>query len=169
MELKELSEKTLEILGIKSINELSDALYRACKNNDISVLSDFSDMVQDLQIDWLQKIFQYYEADRKKKKQDYTPKSLAEFCGRLIGNDTEIIDMCAGSGALTIQKWNLNHDAKFILYEIDEKVIPYLLFNMMLRNIRCKIYHSDVLQEEVFHVYEISKGEQFGICEEVKQ
>ena len=62
-------------------------------------IKGFADIVQDLSIDWLQKIFQYYEADRKDKKQDFTPKSLAELVGLLVGDDTEIVDMCAGGQA----------------------------------------------------------------------
>lgn len=167
MELKQLCEKTLDIFKIKDMSELSNALFDVCRNNDTEKLRDFADTVQDLSVDWLQKIFQYYEADRKEKMQDYTPKSLADFLGLLVGDDTEIIDMCAGSGALTIQKWNRNHDTAFKLYEYDEKVIPYLIFNMMLRNIQCEIYHMDVLQDEVFHVYRVIRKERFGECKEV--
>lgn len=71
-----------------------------------------------------------------------------------------------GSGALTIQRWVMNHNQRFELYEFDENVIPFLLFNMAVRNIECVIYHSDVLQQEVFHTYRIRKSEKFGIFEE---
>ena len=94
--------------------------------------------------------------------------SLARFAGMLAGESDIVTDMCAGSGALTIQKWNLNHDTKFALYEYDEKVLPFLLFNMAVRNISCIVYHSDVLQQEVYHAYKIEKGEQFGKFSEVK-
>ena len=98
--------------------------------------------------------------------QDYTPKSLAVFMGKLAGKADEITDLCAGSGALTIQKWSMDQDQRFILYEMDHKVIPFLLFNMAVRNIECVIYHSDVLQQQVFHTYRIRKNEKFGIFEE---
>lgn len=63
----------------------------------------------------MQMIFQYYFADRKEKMQDYTPKSLAGSSCRVIKTKDEKIclDLCAGSGALTIQKWNENNDLKF--------------------------------------------------------
>ena len=65
----------------------------------------------------MQKIFQYYLADRKVKMQDYTPVSLAKFVGKLVRTENEhtVYDLCAGSGALTIQKWNLNNELKFFL------------------------------------------------------
>lgn len=169
MELKELTEKTLELLEIKNTDEMSKRLFDIVRNNNVQIYEKFNKLVEnDLSVDWLQKIFQYYQADRKEKMQDYTPKSLADFIGLLAGESKTVIDMCAGSGALTIQKWNRNHDLNFILYEFDENVIPFLIFNMALRNIKCKIYHSDVLQNEIFHIYEISQGNKYGNFKEVE-
>ncbi len=167
MELKELTEKVLELLNIESTEELTAKLFEVVKNNDLDVYENFCCIVQDLSIDWLQMIFQYYQADRKEKMQDYTPKSLAVFMGKLIGEADTITDLCAGSGALTIQKWNMNPEQKFELYEFDDNVIPFLLFNMAVRNIECTVYHSDVLRQEKFHIYRISKGEKFGKFSEV--
>lgn len=168
MELKELTEKVISLLEINNTDGMSEKLFEVVKNNDSEVYGKFSELVEnDLSVDWLQMIFQYYKADRKEKRQDYTPKTLADFIGRLAGKSETIIDMCAGSGALTIQKWNNNHDLKFVLYEFDDNVIPFLLFNMAIRNISCVVYHSDVLQQEVFHTYKIEKGRQYGIFKEV--
>lgn len=167
MELKEITEKMLELLNVKSTEELSDRLFEVVKNNDMTIYEKFCEIVEnDLSIDWMQMIFQYYQADRREKMQDYTPKSLAVLMGKLAGKADEITDLCAGSGALTIQKWSMDQDQRFILYEMDYKVIPFLLFNMAVRNIECVIYHSDVLQQEVFHTYRIRKSEKFGIFEE---
>lgn len=55
-----------------------------------------------------------------------------------------------------------------MLYEYDERVIPFLTFNMAIRNIECVIYHADVLQEQIFKVYQIQKGEKYGIFKEVE-
>lgn len=167
MELKQLCERTLEIFEIDDIKCLQEKLLDCVRKNDIEKYSAFESLNEDLSVDWLQMIFQYYYADRKEKMQDYTPKTLADFVGRLAGESETIIDMCAGSGALTIQKWNRNHDLKFRLYEFDERVIPFLLFNMALRNINCVVYHADVLQNELYHTYKISKGDKYGIFEEV--
>lgn len=61
----------------------------------------------------------------------------------------------------------MDHEQKFELYEFDDNVIPFLLFNMAVRNIECTLYHSDVLQQEVFHIYKIIKGDKFGKFKEV--
>ena len=168
MELKELCEKTLEIFDVKTVNELGESLMRACKENDAQKFDAFAELVKDLNTDWLQKIFQYYQADRKEKMQDYTPVSLADFVCRLAGDSDEVIDMCAGRGALRIKKWRHNHELRFQLYEYDENVIPYLLFNMILRNIESTVCQMDVLQNEVYHEYRVKKRNKYGILEVIK-
>ena len=168
MELKELCEMTLNLFDVKVVDDLGKNLMRACKDNDMQKFESFAELVGNLDTDWLQKIFQYYQADRKEKMQDYTPESLADFVGRLAGDSDEVIDMCAGSGALTIQKWRRNHELRFRLYEFDENVIPYLLFNMVLRNIECTVCQMDVLQNEVYHKYRVKKGDKYGKLEVIK-
>ena len=73
MELKELCEKTLEIFKVKSVDDLGESLMKSCVENDIEKFDAFAGLVGDLNVDWLQKIFQYYQADREEKMQDYTP------------------------------------------------------------------------------------------------
>ena len=162
LELKELSEKTLEIFKIDSIDNLGKALMECVDNNDMDKIVAFNELVDDLSIDWLQKIYQYYCADRKDKKQDYTPKCLAQFVSRLIGDSEKTVDMCAGSGALTIQRWIECPETTFELYEIDENVIPYLLFNLVLRNIKATVYQGDILQGEIVRTWQVRNGARYG-------
>ena len=170
MDLTELLNKTLELLNVKNANEITEKLFDVVKDNINDIYEKFSELVSnDLSKDWLQQIYQYYLADRKEKKQDYTPVSLARLTGMLAGESEQVIDMCAGSGALTIQMWNLNHNAKFELYELDENVIPFLLFNMAVRNIECIVYHADILSEEIFNTFKIKKGIRFGKLEVVNE
>jgi len=168
MELKELSIKTIDLFGVKTVEKLGEALLDCVITNNEAKYSVFEELVGDLSVDWLQKIYQYYQADRKGAKQDYTPKSVAEFVTRLCGSSDVTIDMCAGSGALTIQRWSECKEGAFVLHEIDKNVIPYLLFNMALRNIECTIYNDDVLQQEIYKTYFVKKGERYGKVEEVK-
>lgn len=169
MELGELCKKTLSIFGCESVSELGGKLYDAVMNGEIVKLTAFCDTVGDLTVDWLQRIFQYYEADRQEKKQDYTPKSIAILCAELTetGGKT-VYDVCAGSGALTIQKWVRNPDKLFICEELDEKVIPYLLFNMAVRNMSGYVINRNVLTMECYRVYKLHCGEVFSIVEEIK-
>jgi type I restriction enzyme M protein len=130
MELKQLTERVTNFLEVENINEMSKKIFDFSIKNDSAFYENFlrlfdissEDLVQTSEVlseDFMQKIFQYYLADRKEKMQDYTPISLAKLVGPLAGEECNIIDMCAGSGALTIQKWNLDHEKKFLLYEFD--------------------------------------------------
>lgn len=168
MELKKLKEFATDLFRVQSNDEMPEKIFETVRQNNHAVYKQFEDFVgNDLSIDYMQMIYQYYYADRKEKMQDYTPKTLADFMGLLVGDSDTIVDLCAGSGALTIQKWNRNKNLSFALYEYDEKVIPFLLFNMAIRDIPCVVYHSDVLQQEIFHAYKIEKGEKYGIFKEV--
>ena len=162
MELKELTDRTFELFGVDNADDLGSALLESIDNTD--KLKAFYDLIGgDLSVDWMQMIYQYHLADRKEKKQDYTPKSLARFMGMLAGDDETTVDMCAGSGALIIQKWNQNHDLEFKAIEIDGNVIPFLLFNMVLRNIRCDVCQMDALtDEEPTKMWIVEKREVFG-------
>ena len=163
MELKDLYEKTLTLFSITDSDGLGAALMDCVNAHDEKHMDDFVELIDgDLSKDWLQMIFQYYQADRDEKKQDYTPQSLAMFLSKLIGDSTETIDMCAGSGALTIQRWLDMPDTVFRLYEIDETVIPYLLFNLCIRNISAEVYQGDVLQASVEKQWIVRKGEKYG-------
>jgi type I restriction enzyme M protein len=167
MELREIVAKSKETFEINDISDLKEKLREITLNNKIEYYDKFVELVQDLSIDWLQKIFQYYEADRKEKMQDYTPISLAKLIGRLTQTNDEsvILDLCAGSGALTIQNWNLNNNLKFICKEFDENVIPLLIFNLAVRNIEAEVIHCDVLQDEIFAKYKIIRSDKYGKVE----
>lgn len=171
MELKELTEKTFKIFDCNNTQELKNKLFDVCINNQTEKIKEFAQLIDyDMKTDYLQKIYQYYEADRESKGQDYTPKSLASLVSKLSQdeNETECLDMCCGSGALTIQKWIDNSNLKFECEEFDENVIPFLLFNMMLRNINAQVKHKDVLQDKIYHIYKIVKNDEFGKLEVLK-
>lgn len=170
MELKELTSKVIELLKIESPEQIPDSLMEIVLNGKMEYFDRFCNLVEDLSIDWLQKIFQYYLADRKVKMQDYTPVSLARFVGKLVQTENErsVYDLCAGSGALTIQKWNLNSKLKFVCYEYDKTVIPILLFNLAVRNIDAVVVNGDALQDEVFATYLVKKGDKYSSVKEAE-
>lgn len=164
MELLQLTQSTIEIFDVKDIKNLRKGIEQAVIHNDFSKYLEFEKLVGDLTVDWLQKIFQYYEADRAKKKQDYTPKSLAGLVARLTQMEYDVcVDLCAGSGALTIQKWAVDKSVKFICLEYDETVIPYLLFNLAIRNIRATVINCDVLSGDVIAKYEVISSEKYSV------
>lgn len=168
MELTELLSRTKNLFDVKNTGELTKKLKQVAINNMFEYHKEFADIVGDLNEDWLQKIYQYYEADRENKKQDYTPKTIGVLLCKLLGKCQKVYDQCAGSGALTIQYWSLYPDAEFICEELDENVIPYLLFNLSVRNIRGYVIQKDILADEVFHCYKLTKGNDFSLVKEIE-
>lgn len=163
MELYELTQKVKELFEIDGLEQLGLRLMDCALNNDVERMDRFVDLVDgDLSVDWLQKVYQYHLADRRDKKQDFTPACLAELLSELIGGADAVVDMCAGSGALTIQRWVQNPDQEFELYEIDGSVVPFLLFNLAVRNIRAAVNVGDVLSDEFQEFYQVVKGEKYG-------
>ena len=169
MELSELKEEVLRIFETSSVEGLTEKIMKSVLSDDVNNYRKFKESVEDLSTDWLQMIFQYYLADRKEKMQDYTPKTLAKLMGELSIKKSKgkIVDMCAGSGALTIQTWSLNNGIEFECIEFDESVLPILLFNLAIRNIKATVYHKDVLQGETISVYKVIKRNEFGKVEKI--
>lgn len=168
MELLKLKNKILELFDT-DIDHLGDALMSVVTNNNVTKYDAFCELVDgDLTVDWLQMIYQYYHADRNEKMQDYTSKTLADLMARLTGPADIVVDMCAGSGALAIQRWVQKPDQKMRLIELDENVIPYLLFNLAVRNIDSSVCRKDVLSDETGQQYRVSRGDKYGRVSYVK-
>ena len=161
MELSVLKNKIWSIFSVRN-DDLCNAVMGAAQ--DESTMSAYCDLVDgDLRTDELQKIFQYYYADRKEKMQDYTPASIAKLCAAETETGGGVVyDLCAGSGALTIQKWAHNPNKTFICEELDERVIPLLLFNMAVRNMNGYVIHRNALTLEMSECFQLSSGNMFS-------
>ena len=68
MELTELLDQLKVLFGVENTKELTNKLKTVSVNNQFEYHQKFTDIVSDLKIDWLQKVYQYYEADREEKK-----------------------------------------------------------------------------------------------------
>ena len=127
-------------------------------------LDKYVEAFPDLSKDYLRSCWQFWFSDREEKKQDYTPEPLANLCAHMLtmfeGNT--IYDCCAGSGALTIAVWNQRKEIKVACQELDEEVIPLLLFNLSVRNIEGVVQNGDVITGQVFQSWELVKGERYS-------
>ena len=162
MELAALRDTMLAILGIDSVDGMSEALMLAAMSGDERVLDAVRAAFPDLSRDWLRPLFQYYLADREQKKQDFTPASLAALMNGLAGKAETLVDMCAGSGALTISAWAADPQRSFELFEVDGQVVSFLIFNLVLRNMNATVHHQDVLQGREFALYTVSAGKKYS-------
>lgn len=163
IELTEIRDGLLRIFGVESVDALGERMMQDVLSHNKKTMCAVLDIFGgDLNKDYLQGVWQYYQADREVKKQDFTPQTLALLMGRLMGDEDDVIDLCAGSGALTIQTWRHYPNRHFTCYELDEKVIPYLLFNLAIRNISARVIVGDALQNTKSAEYCVTPSDRFS-------
>lgn len=153
MELKDKNKAIQELLNIRENETFSDALMRNLVENANETFSKYCELLPDLSRDELRDIWQFWYADRDEKKQDYTSDGLAKAVAALAVREGKhtYYDVCSGSGsgALTIGVWNRDKECSFVCEELDEEVIPLLLFNLAVRNIPAIVNCTDVLNRGI--------------------
>ena len=168
MELKELYKNILSVFEAEGVEEFSEKLFNCLMSGKTNSFEKYLPLCPDFETDYLQKIWQFYEADRIEKKQDYSPACLGELLSALIGDKEGVFyDCCAGSGALTIQRWLNNKNCKFICEELDERVIPFLLFNLAVRNIEGYVINGNALEQKRYKIFALQKGEKYSTIKEI--
>lgn len=151
---------------MSEIKDIGEALLKAVLNHNVDFFNKYKSIIDDTK-DWLQALWQYYEADRAEKKQDYTPKSLCKLVSALAGDCKTVYDCCGGSGALTIEMLKNHKIDNVYVEELDEKVIPFLLFNLCFHNANGFVVNGDVLSLKQFKCFELTKGENYSTCKTV--
>jgi type I restriction-modification system DNA methylase subunit len=166
-ELKELYKNILEEFDAGSVRELVGKMGEFILANKTAVFEKYIPLCPDFETDYLQKLWQFYEADRDEKKQDYTPACLGELLSELAGTrDGTVYDCCAGSGSLAIQRWIHAKNTRFICEELDERVIPFLLFNLAVRNIEGYVINGNALTGKRHKIYKLEKGDKYAFIKE---
>lgn len=169
MELKALTKEILNTFSVKTPEELATAFMNGCLSSDWAMYEKYLEIAPNLSHDYLRAIWQFYCADRANMSQDYTPDSIANLAAHTIGNAKSIYDCCAGCGSLVIWCWTLNPNIEVVCEELDERVIPYLLFNLALRNISGYVINGDALGEKQKLIYRLHKGERFCSVEAIER
>lgn len=153
------TERWNKLLGIRDSYEAPAALWTILKDRkrreelfeETLLMHDFA-----LDYDWFHHYFQDEHADRKQKKQDFTPNSVGQLLSRMVGAGSPSLDIAAGTGGLTIKKWYqdmrscnpFEYRPSMFLYQAEElssRSIPFLLFNMAIRGANAIIIHCDTL------------------------
>lgn len=155
-----------ELLGITESYKASDKLMKLLfkKEKREKLFEEFLKIETDLIYDWFHVYFQEEHADRKVKKQDFTPNSISEVLVKLVGGASSTLDVASGTGGITIQKWWLDrrsvnyfdYKPSLFLYnceELADRAIPFLLFNLAVRGMNATVVHGDSLSREVKQIY----------------
>lgn len=155
------AEEINKIIGVEESYQASTKLLSILlseKKNDL--LKKFSDFP--LQDDFFNIYYQEEHSDRVKNKQDYTPQNVGALLNKLVGKSKTFLDMCAGTGTLSVQHWNRDKNAYFYCEEYSERAIPFLLCNLVLRNVDGIVYWINSLTRETKKIFKLIKSDKFS-------
>ncbi len=142
-----------DLIGIKESYEMPERLMEILTGeNVIDFYEKLLNLDLDLSKDVLRDYFQAEHGDRGKLKQDYTPDCVCELVRRLSGDDEDTLDICAGTGALTIA---CGRSGEHRCEEVSERAIPVLLCNLGIRGMRGTVSVRDILTGQTKREYKM--------------
>lgn len=161
------------MLSNEVINQLLgiDESYKAPKTmlelmlddeKQVNLFEQFLDYESDLKFEWFQNYFESEHADRKVKKQDFTPNAVSRLGAMIIGRSDQYFEAAAGTGGMMIQAWTAQPHQFYIVEELSDRAIPFLLFNMAIRGMNGIVYHGDSLKQEFKREYRILNDGKFS-------
>ena len=152
----------LKYFNIRETYQLPDALMNCVLNKDSlqALCKAYKTEHQDLSVDVFRDKFQDEHANRTAFMQDFTPDCIGEILTGLCAEGIQsAADICAGTGGLAIKIWNKNPRASFTCFELSERVLPILLFNLAVRDMEAAVWHGDVLTREFTRIYRVHDSE----------
>ena len=178
---------------VKTVNKLLgiDESYKAPEkmlqlmlddNKRTKLFKKFLDVSTDLKFDWFHEYFEDEQAERKSKKQDFTPDSIATLLNNLVDDDksnSHYFEVAAGTGGILIKRWwddclhdrvgnplhsnkqlqflsIFTYDPRAYWYQVEEmsdRAIPFLLFNMAIRGMNGAVIQCDSLSRKAKNIY----------------
>lgn len=151
------TEKINELIGVdesyQASYKLQEIMNDPVKREDL--FRAFLKEESDLTFDWFTDYFQEEHSDRKGKKQDFTPDGVIKVASGILGRSNSNADICAGTGGLTIKRYTENPDAFFYCEEFSDRAVPFLLFNLAIRNVDAIVSHGDALTRKFKHRYQL--------------
>lgn len=179
---------------VKTVNKLlgiDDAFKAPTKMMDLMLdpkkreetFKKFLEIETDMSYEWFQEYFGDEQAERKSKKQDFTPTSISNLVAKLVGKDNSTYyEPAAGTGSMLIAKWHndrlknplykrpetdnplikfltsptFTYDPRAYWYqaeELSDRAIPFLIFNMAIRGMNGSITQCDSLSRKATRAF----------------
>lgn len=141
----------------------------------VETFRKFLHVSTDMSFDWFHEYFEDEQAERKSKKQDFTPQSIAVLMNQLVSDSGKekgvYYEPAAGTGGILIERWwqdclndpvhltpkrrkqfpgasIFTYDPRLYWYqaeELSDRAIPFLIFNMAIRGMNGVAVQIDVL------------------------
>lgn len=156
--------KMNQLLGINESYKAPEAMLNIIYNRQKreQLMKDvLEESGYNVAVDVFREYFESEHADRKVKKQDFTPPSIAKLAAALVGTPKAgtFYEPCAGTGSMTIAQWDQdrrNHSPfdyrpSWYFYtceELSDRALPFLIFNLALRGMNATVVQCDVLSRK---------------------
>ena len=166
-------EFLLTTLGINDTRLIPEALMEvlfgdpANRHKFYRAMLEANDFAMDRE--WFQPIYEAELSERGQKKQDFTPAAASQLAAMITDNGARrqgILEPTAGNGSMIIAKWwelcrkripfdYYPNDNPVECWELSDRSIPILLFNLSVRGMVGDVYHGDVLEQRVIAHYRL--------------
>lgn len=151
LEVSESFEIPIKIMEILSIKEDRERFFS-------SILLNWDNLQNDLFRDY----FQEEQSNRKTLKQDYTPNCICELLSKLQPKGQKILDICSGTGSLSISSHKSQNESFFQCEELSRNALPFLLTNLAIRNFSALVLQKDVLKNQIINIFQLIPGDKFS-------
>lgn len=173
-----------KLLGIDETYKAPERMLEIMLNDNErpKLFTKFLGVSTDLKFDWFHEYFESEQAERKSKKQDFTPDSVAKLLNGLTDNNkskSTYFETAAGTGGILIKRWwddclhdrvgnplwknqrfslfsVFTYDPRHYWYQVEEmsdRAIPFLIFNMAIRGMNGVAIQCDSLSRKTKEVY----------------
>ncbi len=162
-------QQTLDLFEINDLKDLPDAIMKILFGDTEQRNSIYFELLNlnkhDLSFDWFSQLYEEELAERKFKKQDFTPNSISNLASLLTGNKKGwILEPTAGNGSMIIADWwnrcksvtpyeHFPSENMVCCWELSDRSVPILLLNLSIRGIMGYVYHGNVLTMTVKNKY----------------
>lgn len=183
---KQATESTLSkinrLIGVDESYKAPERIMQIISDKALAdkVFSDFLvEYGHDLSYEWFNKYFEDEHADRKNKKQDFTPSCISNLMAAMQGGEPQygvIYEPAAGTGSTVIAHWHKEsrkhrfpwdyHPDSYLYLceELSDRAVPFLLFNLLIRGMNAIVIHGNTLTREAKDVYHCDNKKDAYMC-----
>ena len=80
VELKDFRDELFKTIGVRNTEDFKKTIQQAIMEGNLEeILITYDNIKKDEHIDYIQRMYQFYLADREEKSQDFTPHLLRIF------------------------------------------------------------------------------------------
>jgi hypothetical protein len=142
-----------DLLGIDDAFKASSRLMEILSEREEreKLFRNFLKIDTNLEYDWFHEYFEAEQAERKSKKQDFTPDTVAKLANAIACElgQTDYYEMAAGTGGMMIARWvyNVKEDPAFMNKRKDSMVNDVLTSSIFTYDPQSYWYHLEELSD----------------------